>query len=439
MDRQVLLLELNEVSFDHLQAYAERGLTPNLSRLIEEHGLVKTVSEQRYEELEPWIQWVTAHTGLPYRAHRVFRLGDILKHDLAQIWERLEEHGLKVGAISPMNAKNRTQHAAFFVPDPWTSGRVTGGALLKRLYGAVAQAVQDNAHARVSPASAFWLASGLARYARPVNYRIYAALAAMRRPWSRAMFLDLFLSDLFIRETERTTPHFASLFLNGAAHIQHHYMFSSSAYTGEQRNPDWYVPKGEDPVGQVYRLYDRIVGQVRARFPRARLMLVTGLHQEPCEAAVFYWRLKDFTGFLRKLDVPFVRAEARMSRDFFIECGSAGDAAAAERILTSARAADGTSLFKVDNRGSDLFVELVWPNDIPADFVYFVEGKPRTGLRDDVSFVAIKNGQHNGIGYFIDTGAAPGEHPESFPLAELPARICASLGVRWQDPAEVAA
>src|SRR6185295_3318181 len=114
----VLLLELNEVNFEYVQFYADRGLLPNLNACIQNHGLSYTTSEQKYEELEPWIQWVSAHTGLTFSEHGVFRLGDIVGHDIPQIWDRLEERGLKVGAVSPMNAKHRLRNAAFFLPDP---------------------------------------------------------------------------------------------------------------------------------------------------------------------------------------------------------------------------------------------------------------------------------------------------------------------------------
>ena len=44
---------------------------------------------------------------------------------------------------------------------------------------------------------------------------------------------------------------------------------------------------------EAYTLYDRIVGQVERAFPDARLMLATGLHQDPHREVTFYWRLKD--------------------------------------------------------------------------------------------------------------------------------------------------
>lgn len=426
MDR-LLILELNEINFEHVLQYGSR--VPTLSSLINHHGLSSTISERRYEELEPWIQWVTAHTGKPLAEHGVFRLGDIVNHDIPQIWEQLEDRGLKVGAISPMNAKNRTRDAAFFVPDPWTPATPTARPLLKKLYAAVAQAVNDNAQARLTLASAVWLMIGAAAYARPANYRRYLALAlgARSSPWAKAMFLDQLLADVFIRETRRTGPNFATLFLNAGAHIQHHYMFSSAAYDGPQKNPDWYVPEGVDPVLEVYRLYDRIVGQIRATFPDARLMIATGLHQDPHPTLTYYWRLKDHVAFLRRLDVPFVCVEPRMSRDFLITCADTDAAARTAAALASAAADDGVKLFEVDNRGTDIFAMLTYPGDIGDDFIYTVGNRRFEGLKNDVAFVALKNGQHNGIGYFVDTGAPKGTHPTQFPLAELPQKIKAAF------------
>lgn len=427
----LVLLELNELNFDHVQYYIDRGDLPNFSRKIATHGVSQTVSEQLYEELEPWIQWVTAHTGMSLAEHGVFRLGDILNHDLEQIWEELERSGYSVGAISPMNAKNRLKNAAFFVPDPWTPAELTAEPSLKKLYAAVAQAVNDNAQSRLEFKSKLWLMVGAAKYARPSNYSKYITLAAQARskPWTKAMFLDLLLADIFIGQTKKMKPDFATLFLNAAAHIQHHYMFSSAAYPGNLKNPDWYVGKDDDPVFDVYSLYDRILGQVYTSFPKARVMLATGLHQDPHTQLTYYWRFKDHQEFLEKVKVPFERVEPRMSRDFLIVCKNSDDALRAESLLNSAKAEDGLSLFSIDNRGSDLFVELSYPHEISDNFSYSVGGRNFNNLNEDVSFVAIKNGQHNGIGYFLDSGAPKDTHPKEFPLKALPDVIKAALAV----------
>ena len=434
MTKQVLFLEFNEINFESVAFYCARGRLPNLQQLIDSTGgWLTTTSEQQHEHLEPWIQWVTAHTGLSLAQHGVFRLGDIVAHDIPQIWERLESLGLKVGAISPMNAKHRLSSPAFFVPDSWTSTEISAPRGLKRLCSAISQAVNDNAQSRLTASSAYALVCGILRYALPYNYAAYAALAlgSHRRPWRKAMFLDLLLSDIFVRQVQQTAPQFASLFLNAGAHIQHHYMFCSESYQGPHRNPEWYVPSGLDPVREVYELYDRVLGQVRRAFPRARVMLATALHQEPHAEVTYYWRLKAHGEFLKSINVPFSRIEPRMSRDFVVHCVDYETARIAAERLRQASALDGTNLFDVDNRGCDLFVMLTYPREISPEFRFRIGIEEYAHLAKNVAFVALKNGEHNGVGYFLDTGTSRDSvrSQGAFPLKEVPARIFEAFGL----------
>ncbi|MES2441419.1 MAG: hypothetical protein V4574_01200 [Pseudomonadota bacterium] len=430
--RKLLMIELNEVNFDFVQRYGERGELPRLNALIAAHGLIETISEQRYEQLEPWIQWVSAHTGLSLADHGVTRLGDIVdRPELKQIWELVEAAGYKVGAVSPMNARNDCANPGFFVPDPWTRTKVTGPGLMHRLYDAVAQIVNDNAQERVKPSSLAWLGAGLARYARPANYPLYAGLiaSAPKKSWSRAMLLDLLLTDIFVTMTRRHDVDFASLFLNAAAHIQHHYMFNASVYSGPHANPDWYVRADADPLLDIYRLYDTLVGRIVDAFPQHRLMVATGLHQDPYPELLFYWRLRDHAAFLTEMEVPFARVEPRMSRDFVVFCDSTSQAAEAERIMAAAEASDGQKLFEIDNRGDSLFVMLVYPGDIKG-LGYRVGNRQFEDLAGKTAFVAIKNGEHNGIGYLIDTDETAGVAKPQIPVTDLFERVRDNFGLR---------
>jgi hypothetical protein len=425
-DRSLIFLELNEVNLEFVRSYAREGRLPAFARLLDSYGFAVTESEKAYEELEPWIQWVTAHTGKSLAEHGVFRLGDIVNHDHPQVWECLEQHGLRVGAVSPMNAKNRLREPAFFIPDPWTSTKVHASPLLQRLYEAIAQAVNDNAEARLTARSIGDLLKGSLAYAWPGHWPAYFryAVTAKKHPWRKAMFLDLLLADVFMRETARTRPHFATLFLNAAAHIQHHYLFCSSAYRGSNRNPAWYVDPGEDPVFEVYALYDRIVAAAQRRFPDARLMIGTGLHQNPHATVTFYWRLKNHAAFLKRIGVEFESVAPRMSRDFLVSCQTEAGAAEVARVLREARVEDGENLFEIDNRGTDLFVMFVYPRDISETTQFRIGDRKFGGLREDVAFVALKNGEHDGCGYLIDTGRRLDPMAKPIALREVPALVC---------------
>ena len=298
---KLAVLELNELNFATLQGYMAGGEMPHFRRFFERHGYCETTSEVRYAELEPWIQWVTAHTGKSFAEHGIFRLGDAVASGVPQIWEQLEaEHGVRAGAVSPMNAANRLRNAAFFVPDPWTPTATTGSWLLRGLSNAISQAVNENATGRITPQSLVFLALGVLRYARLANYGVYLklVLGLGGRRWNKVSFLDLFLSDVFVKLTRAKKPEFCTLFINGAAHLQHHYLLNSPVIASDNGNPSWYVKPDADPLGDIYRAYDLILGSVVRALPDYRIMLVTGLHQDPCPSPIFYWRPRDHAGML---------------------------------------------------------------------------------------------------------------------------------------------
>jgi hypothetical protein len=159
-------------------------------------------------------------------------------------------------------------------------------------------------------------------------------------------------------------------------------------------------------------------------------MIATGLHQVPHGQVTFYWRLKHHDAFLREIGIPFRAVEPRMSRDFLVRCDSPEQAERAAALLRDAAVDDGSSMFDVDNRGTDIFVMLIYPREITARTRFRVSGREYNNLHTNVAFVALKNGEHDGIGYFIDTAAKKGETPEEFSLAEIPQRIAAAFGVK---------
>jgi hypothetical protein len=427
--QQLLFLEMNEVNFDFVVRYVKAGRLPAFGKMLADFGYVRTESEQSYDHLEPWIQWVTAHTGKRYAEHGVFRLGDIVTQDIAQIWEVLEQQGLLVGAISPMNAKNCLRRPAFFVPDPWTKTTVSASPVLLKLYGAIAQAVNDNSSARITLRSALSILRGFLAFSSMRNWPDYVSLVATAKacPWRKAIFLDLLLADIYCSEVARARPHFATLFLNAAAHIQHHYLFNSAIYVGSRKNPKWYVDPKYDPVFEVYDAYDRILASIMNRWPASRIMIGTALHQDAHESSTFYWRLADHAAFLRRIGMQFVTVHPRMSRDFLVVFQDVQTAATGERMLRSVVSSGGDALFEVDNRGNEVFVTLVYSHDVGPNFTFLVGKDAYPDLKSHLAFVAVKNGEHSGIGYFVDTGARFLSSSASVPLESIPDRICKAL------------
>lgn len=409
MRKALVLIGLNEINFEVVRRYIDSGMGnfPALRRLI--GGCeVRTTCEKQYEHLEPWIQWPSVHSGMSFEEHGLFRLGDVVQSSVPQIFEQLEQQGWRVGAISPMNAANRLRRPAYFVPDPWTATPPDSSWWSRKLGAAVSQAVNDNARARIRPLSVLYLLCGLVRFARPKNYLTYLRLAfgLRKSPWRKAMSLDLFLHDLHMRRLKSRRPDFSVLFLNGGAHIQHHYFLNAAPLRDDTTvaNPDWYVRAEADPVAEMLAVYDRIVADYLA-LEGVEVIVATGLSQRPYDRVKFYYRLKDHAGFLSKIGISFHSATPRMTRDFLVEFADPGSAAKAEQRLRSALVSSGGKempLFgEIDNRGASLFITLTYPDEINADTELELDGQ-RWKLAPHVVFVAIKNGMHQeeGFAYF---------------------------------------
>lgn len=433
--RPLILIELNEINFDVVRQYldADPGALPSLRRLIQGKS-IRTSSETRYEELEPWIQWPSVHSGLPYSGHQVFRLGDMVSRDaIPQIFEQLEQAGASVGAISAMNAVNRLRRPAYFIPDPWTRTPSDPSWWSRRLTEAISQAVNDNAQARITLRNASVLLFGLVRYARPRNYLWYLKLALRSRgaPWRKALFLDLFLHDLHLRLFRSRRPAFSTLFVNAGAHIQHHYFFNAGPVRGAAgiRNPDWYIRPEEDPVAEMLGVYDRVIGDY-LRLPETELLVATGLSQKPYDRVKIYYRLKEHGDFLTRLGIRYQTVLPRMTRDFLIEFESSEAALEAQRVLESAVVEDGERLFgDIDNRGSSLFVTLTYPHEL-NDSTQVRCGDICLPLKPHVAFVAIKNGMHQGEGFaFFSNGISRHAPAERSHVCSLYSSIIGHFGL----------
>ena len=404
MKNRTIFLGLNELNFDYIKSYIKQGLLPNFKTIFEIQKPIETVSENNYKLLEPWVQWVTVHTGKTFNEHQVFRLGDIVNNPkLSQIFEELEAEGLSVAAVSPFNADNRLKNPAFFVPDPWTKTEASGNWIVKALYQAVHQSVNDNAKSKLNMKSMISLGLGLLLYV-PVSrwFHYVKTILKAKKPGVKAVVLDSLLADVHLTLWKKHKPDFSNLFLNSGAHIQHHYLFNSKAYQGDLKNPEWYCPDSFDPLIQILSEYDYQIGKL-LKLNSIKLIIATGLHQQPHKHLTFYWRLKEHVKFAEMIGIKnFSEILPRMLRDFLVKFEKESDTLNAEDLLNSFFASkDDIKIFEVDNRGTSLFVELVYPNDIEDnDSIYSKESNLKLeNFKSYLAFVAIKNGEHNGIGY----------------------------------------
>lgn len=405
-DLKLLLLELNEINFDVISYYIGVGeVLPGFQKIF--LGMLRTTSsESKYEQLEPWIQWPSIHTGKTFDEHQVFRLGDFVDCKEDQFFERLERAGFSVGAISPMNASNKLKAPAYFIPDPWTKTPSDGGFFSKSITNAIVQAVNDNAQSKLTFKTILNLGVAFVALVKPARYMPMAkyAFKAVGKPWRKALFLDMLLYEFHKRLVQRKNPNFSTLFLNAGAHIQHHYFYNSSFVDStELENPLWYVGKDKDPMLEMLKVYDKMLLDIFS-LPDTEVVIATGLSQKPYESLKFYYRLRNHKAFLENMGIIFSKVIPRMTRDFLVSFDTIEQAAVAEKNLSEILVNNDIKMFEeIDNRGKDIFVVLTYPFEITKDTMITVQGK-KLLLNDLVTFVAIKNGEHQskGFAYFSD-------------------------------------
>ena len=410
MSKKLIFIQLNEINFDLVEKYivgSGKDKFPNLSYIKNFYNNFTTFSENEYKNLEPWIQWASVHLGKEYNSHQIFRLGDIINHPKQeQIFEKIEAKGFKVGAISPMNAANKLKNPTYFIPDPWTNTKPDNSGFSKRISLMLKQSVNENASKKLSINSIITIFEIIFR---TFNYRktlflIRLVFSLINKPWKKSLVLDYLIHNLHLYFLKKKIVNFSSIFLNAGAHIQHHYLYNTKHIENLPKNPNWYIKSSSDPIEDMLFIYDKIIGDyIKLSKNSTQLVIATGLSQVPYHETKFYWRLKNHEGFLKKIGCPFSRVIPRMSRDFLIEFSNIEAAKNCQRLLESYKMrSDDEIIFKVDNNGDSLFVELIYSNPIKQnDMIYsqIDQNREVNNFKSYLAFVAIKNGEHNGIGY----------------------------------------
>ncbi len=71
--KKLLLIQLNEINFELVKKYQNDRQFKFFNNDFF-NKLTITSSEEKYELLEPWIQWVSVYTGKRAKEHKIFRL-----------------------------------------------------------------------------------------------------------------------------------------------------------------------------------------------------------------------------------------------------------------------------------------------------------------------------------------------------------------------------
>ena len=397
--KKIIFIELNELNFDIIKKYILKfpNKFKNLKKISKK--LIYTKSEIEYDLLEPWIQWVTVHTGLSAEEHKIFRLGDFVKSNKKQYFEEIESLGYKVGAISPMNSVNRLKNPSYFIPDPWTNTKTDKSSTSKLINTVLKSTVNSNAQNKIGFKNYIYILFLLFKFIRLKNLSLYLKyfFSSLSQKWYRPLFLDLFLNDIHYKLLNKKNVNFSTIFFNAGAHIQHHYFFNSLAGLNLIKNPEIKVKKNLDPFKETLILYDKILDDYMDN-NNFRVILATGLTQLPSKKKEYYYRLNNHNSFFKSAGLKFKEIHPRMSRDFLVEFNNDKDRNKFFESIYKLRLNKKLIFGIIDKRKKSLFISLTYDNEITQDDFVIIKNN-KIDIFSSVSFVSLKNGIHNSKGF----------------------------------------
>jgi len=443
--KDLIVLEFNEVSKTVLERMVGRGELPNFARLLRSHALVDTTVSESYEKLEPWIQWVTAHTGKSQAEHKAFNLSDVQHSRLRQVWDVLEGEGIACGLVSPMNARRGLLTKGFFIPDPWSVSDDAYPRGMDAIYRFVAQKVQSHNVGLEGGASKLAFLTQCLRAGVPIHVLGRLAFAYLKarlnpkRKWQLVAELDRFLFELALCFRKRFKTRYTSVFLNSVAHYQHHYWTShDAAYWSKrfprlfsQRNPvsERNLDRDDDPVAYGMRNFDAMLGQAIDAVGVDSVMVATGLSQVPFEgyqagAGFYLYRPLDHERLLAALNVRFDRIAPLMSRDAMLYFESEAQRSVALAQIRSARV-NGEPLFMcTEEEDLRVFFKVIYSFDAAEDALIEAEGVAPLRFHEHMLLITFKTGHHSPEGIVLAPKGCVAQQLDSpMSLHELPAMV----------------
>lgn len=380
-ENSVILLEFNELSPSLMQRFIKEGKLPNFQRFYEQSAVYTTDAEEKAPYLEPWIQWVTVHSGLPYSKHQVFLLDEGHKLESKRIWDIVSEAGLRVWVCGSMNASYNSPLNGYIMPDFWSTKVAPNSVELLPYFQFVQKQVQEhtNDSAPLSRGEYLRFLSFMNSHGLSVNTvtaiigQLIREKTTKKHRWQRATIVDKLQFDIFRSYYCKFKPHFSTFFINSTAHFQHMYW--------RNMEPDKFLVKPsqkeqtqyEKAVLFGYQEMDKLIGNfLDILDSNTTLILSTALSQQPCltyeaSGGKHLYRPRKFQDVLEFAGVSskYVCSPV-MAEEFYIRFETEQDASEAEQKL-SALQVNQRQMMRLKRNGKDIYGGCGIFEQLPSD------------------------------------------------------------------------
>lgn len=366
--RPIVLLEFNELCPALMARFISQGHLPNFKKLRDESAQFISEAEERAPFLEPWIQWINVHTGVPYSVHGIFHLSDGHKVEQPAVWDLISDAGRNVWVCGSMNIHCRTDVNGSVLPDPWSTDVTLKPGLLKTYFEFVRRQVQEhsNADAKFSKKDylsflSFMASHGLSSETISTTVKQLMNERSEGKRWRRAFILELLQFDLFANVYKKEKPAFSTFFLNSTAHMQHVYWRNMEPELFAIKPSDDEQKEYSSAIVDGYIHMDKILGRMMELVgTEATIIFGTAISQQPFlkfeeQGGKHIYRPRDIGGFIRWAGVTTAKqCNPVMAEQFWVEFASEAEAAAGAEILKGVHMG-GTPALMVSQEGASVF------------------------------------------------------------------------------------
>ncbi len=337
--RKVVLLELNEITWNLIDPLIEKGVLPTFARLKREGAVGSPLSVDLGKHLDPWITWTTVNSGVPQAEHGVEFLQQPPESIKAKrIWDYLDEAGVPVGIYGDMCSWPAKAVKGFFVPDTFAQDTGTYPAELEPIQKLNLTYTRSTRLPTDDDTLLFKAKLGASLFGlglRPATaLKIAGQLAAERLNdvrWKRVALQPMVNFDFFTHQYRKHQPRYASFFSNHVAHYQHTYW--------KAMQPDEFAPvettqKEIDTYGGAieygYRTADALIERFLGFLDKdTTLVIASSMGQKPFKTALKTGkRVQQLRSLEKLIDILGMTGRAKaismMSDQFNIYCEEKG-------------------------------------------------------------------------------------------------------------------
>ena len=310
----MLIVELNEFDPEFLKQSSKKLNLKNIQKIFNlKHSKTTTNETVEHHGLDPWVQWVSIHTGVKFANHKISRLGETKIQSRDQIWNKLsKEKNIKCGVWGVINAPSAgLKGDNFFLPDPWSFEEEAYPDSINDFL-ALPRYMSKN---YLSPDKKklilpflrmlyfIFRNRGGGKTRKIIKLFLVGTKIAGINIHTLSTLLDYMSTIYFITQKNKSKTNFNIIFLNHIAHLQHQFWSVSSRITNHMK------------FGLI--ICDEIMNLLFKEVETSeQLLIINGLKQRLIEDKIVnIYRQKDPEIFFYKLGIKYGLLEQNMTND----------------------------------------------------------------------------------------------------------------------------